>query len=317
MKSMIRMLALSSCITMALPAMAQFDGDQSDSSAKADDAGPAAFLAEGLFAAENCDALALPQELEKIIDRVTHKVSPHAIVCVLPGQAVVSLNLKHPGLRIVALGTVVLQGAVYVNAPTVLFGLTMDTIALDKGAAGSVLAANVMNKAITNTNDVIMIGNVNKAGKIEGPLGHISAGLHLPDYAQHLNLAMGNFPLSGAQNERANVAGWLPRSSLSTSVDTEAGPSESSLTKATRTKKQEAAAKTPGGLGNVPQWFAERGLVAHTSPNSEDTTKRGQDVVVYRNPETLGKALRAKFFVPMHTGRPDLHQIGVIFGLTQ
>ena len=321
MKSMFRMLAVASCMTVALPALAQFDGDQ-NVDADAVESGPSEFLAEGLFAAGNCDVLSLPAELEKIVDRAAHKIAPNAVVCVLPGQASVTLNLKFKGMRIIALkpGTVELQGAVYVNAPTVLFGLKMDTVALDKGAAGSVLAVNVINKAIANTGDVTMIGNVSKNGKIEGPMGHISTNLHLPHYARHLSLASDNYPLSAVQNGHKNVAGWLPRSSLSTTVDTEAGPGEkSNVTKAQKSEKQKATTASGMGLDNVMAWFDTNSLVAHTSPNREgEQLKRGQDVPMYRNPETTQKAVISRIFVPLHTGlRPEISRMGIIFGLTK
>jgi len=214
MKSMFRTLAMTSSMMLALPAFAQIDGEQVDSNPHAE------FLSESGFAMENCDALAAPAQLKEVIDLATSKMSNNIIVCVLPGDSKQTLNLKYPGLRVIALqpGLTNLD-VVYINSPTVLFGFNIGHLAIDKLAAGSVVAASSLSKAASLTTDVIFIGNKLIKG-IDGPTGRISVAMHLPNYARGLNLARNNTPLSATQTGDNTVAGWLPRSVLSSSADT-------------------------------------------------------------------------------------------------
>jgi hypothetical protein len=316
MKSLTRVLALTSCMTLALPVFAQVDGDQEKQPDHAE------FLSASGFALENCDVVAQPSELKEIIDRAAAKLSSNIIICVLPGVSNATLNLKYKGLRVIALqpGLTKLTGVTYVSAPTVLFGLSISSLALDKGSAGSVIAASTLGKSVSMTSDVILIGNKAVKGRIEGPLGWMAASLHLPDYARGLRLVRGTTPLSASQTGDNTVAGWLPRTSLSASSDDSTKNVQANAlgqTGASKAKRTAALPRNPGNIASAATWFAQTQLVAHTSPNREgETLKRGQDVPVYRNSESASKPLTEMFFVPMHTGgHPDLNRIGVIFGI--
>lgn len=313
MKSMMRTVAMTSSMMLALPAFAQIDGAQKDTHKHAE------FLAGSSFAVENCDVIANPEELKEIINLAASKMSSSANICVLPGVTEATFNLKHKGLRLIALqpGMTSLNGATYVNAPTVLFGLNISSLALDKSAAGSVVALSNITKAVSMTSDVILIGNTLAKG-IEGPVGRMSVAMHLPSYARGLSLGQNLTPLSATQTGDKTVAGWLPRSSLVSNSDSDDTKSigNNNLVKS-NTQGKKVNVQNVGNIQNAITWFAQTKLVSHTSPNREgETLKRNQDIPVYRNPNTAEKPLLGMIFVPMHTGlQPDLTGMGVILGL--
>ena len=313
MKSMTKKAALIASMTLALPAFAQVDGEQNVENKNAE------FVSASSFAMENCDVVAAPGELKQVIEVATSKMSPNVIVCVLPGSTNAVLTLKYDGLRLIALqpGLTSLDGVAYVNAPTVLFGFNIASIALDKNAGGSVIAASTLGKAVTMTGDIIMIGNNLQKG-IEGPMGRMSAAMHLPNYARGLSLSRNNVPLSASQTGDKTVAGWLPRHTLSSNVDSaEKGQAAGNLAQVNVKNKSKVNTQNPGNIASAMDWFAQTKLVAHTSPNREgEVLKRGQDIPVYRDPNSAAKPVAEMIFVPLHTGKaPELSRVGVIFGL--
>ena len=311
-KFTMRAVALTSTMMLALPAFAQVDGTQANTHKHAE------FLSNSGFAVENCDALAEPAELKEVIDLAAAKLSKNAIVCVLPGATEATLTLKHEGLRLIALqpGLTSLNGATYLSAPTVLVGFSIGSLAIDKSAAGSVVALSKIGKAITMTSNVVFIGNSHQKG-IEGPVGRMSVGLHLPSYARGLSLGRNLVPLSASQSGDKTVAGWLSRNGFASNTDaSDTNSATRSIGQATsegKTVNQPSA----GSLDTAINWFAQTKLVSHTSPNREgETLKRGQDVPVYRNPSASDKPISGMIFVPFHAGlQPDLNRIGIILGL--
>jgi hypothetical protein len=306
-------------MTLALPALAQFDGAQPD---KKNLVPNAEFLAENLFAIENCDALAQVGELNQIIDAVAGKFGANAVVCVLPGTAKLTLNLKHHGLRVIALqpGSVTIDVA-YIGAPTVLIGLNLSSLAIDKGAAGSVVALSSFGKGLSMTSEVTLVANRSKTGYLEGPMGQMSETLYLPHYAKDLALAMGKNTLSASQQGDRTVAGWLNREALTpgvaVAVQGTKGKGLGKVAAKENSKKPSGNQTNFGDLNTAINWFGQTPLVSHTSPNREgESLKRGQDVPVYQNPEAADKPIAAMFFVPLHTGlRPDLKRKGVILAV--
>jgi hypothetical protein len=314
MKSLTKKAALIASMTLALPAFAQVDGAQNVENKNAE------FISASSFAMENCDVVAEPGELKEVIDLATSKMSPNVIVCVLPGSTNAVLNLKHNGLRLIALqpGLSSFNGVTYVNAPTVLFGFNIASIALDKKASGSVIAASTLGKAATMTGEIIMIGNQLQKG-LEGPMGRMSGAMHLPSYARGLSLSRNNVPLSASQTGDNTVAGWLPRHTLSSNIDAKEteGAGANALGQVNVKDKTKVNSQNPGNIASSMNWFAQTKLVSHTSPNREgEVLKRGQDIPVYRDPNSAAKPVSEMIFVPLHAGQaPELSRIGVIFGL--
>ena len=308
-------LAFTTAFALAVPAMAQFDGAEPTNQDHAE------FVNEAGFAMENCDAITTPGDLKGTLDLVTGKVSPAAVICLVPGEVTADFRIKSAGLRLVALrpGSVKIVGSIYASTPVVLFGLDIGFLALDSGAAGSVVAASRLGKSATMTTDVILLGNTSANSVISGPMGDMSLAYNVPSSASSIVLANQTSSIIKNNNGDLTNVGWLPRASL-TSVEV-GGKEASKATSLTEipTGKKRAAVKTLGNIGTASTWFNQNALVAHTAPSQEgESLKRGQETPVYRDPATAAKPFSSLVFVPLHTGvRPDLQRLGVIFGVIQ
>lgn len=117
----------------------------------------------------HCDAVIEPGPLQATLDSalVKLKAMKGSVVCISEGKYTGPLVIEHAGLRLYAIGDVVLEKSVIVKAPVTIVGATMHgPLVLSATAQGSIIVANALEEGgLSETSQVAITYNDLPEGK--------------------------------------------------------------------------------------------------------------------------------------------------------